>query len=367
MRERSARERRRPQPQARERTCLYCGETKPWPAAFTREHVVSHAAGWFENNLPRLRCVCEDCNTYFGRALESTFFWGTIEAYLRLYYGAEPAHHVSNLTAGRLAFALQVPGPWDGVRLTAVHEDDKVIISLVPQVGFETVQPTGWVYVTRDELVSGAPLPPAACPALGLKLIVPNKDVERELIDLLAQRGIQFQERGPMPPPPTEDEHVCTTIQTPIDDVVRRYVAKLAVNYLVHVAGPEFALRPCFDPIRNYVRFGIVPGWRFFSMTDQSPLSDETESVRYTRGHIIGVHWPRRSHDILAQVRLFNGPTYRLVLARNVREVWRPITRGQFFDPHTRRTSRLVSFEATTAAVRHRGGIVTRVPVIRPW
>jgi len=329
--------------------------------------VVSEAAGSFENNLPKLRCVCSDCNAYFGINLEPAFFWGTIEAYMRLYTGARPAEGISKLAQGRLSFAIQTPGPWHGVRLTLLNEDDRVVTSLVPQVGFQTVGPRGgFVYVTRDELLAGDTLPPGICLDLGIKLIVPSKEVERELIELLAQRGIRFREYGPMPPPPTEDDGVLTTIKTPIDDVVRRYVAKLAFNYLARFAGPDFALRSCFDPIRRYVRFGTVPSWPFFSMTDESPLSDETKELRYTRGHVLGVHWPRYSHDVLAKVRLFNGPTYQLILSRDVRELWRPLTHAHLFDPYKRRAYPLHTFEAIPTLVRHRSGVTTRALLVRP-
>lgn len=53
------------------RACIYCLNDRP-PSAFNVEHVVPCAFGTFEQNLT-LDCVCQDCNSYFGRTIELAY------------------------------------------------------------------------------------------------------------------------------------------------------------------------------------------------------------------------------------------------------------------------------------------------------
>jgi HNH endonuclease len=47
--------------------CIYCTAIRPLD--FPKEHVVPKAFGRFRNSLT-LDCVCDECNTFFGRELE---------------------------------------------------------------------------------------------------------------------------------------------------------------------------------------------------------------------------------------------------------------------------------------------------------
>jgi hypothetical protein len=72
-------------------------------------------------------------------------------------------------------------------------------------------------------------------------------------------------------------------------------------------------------------------------------LADETPSARWADGHLLTVNWAAKRDAVVAQVSLFNGPTYSVSLARGHSGLWRPIRSGHYFDLETRRISALVA------------------------
>jgi hypothetical protein len=57
--------------------CIYCNAIEPLD--FPKEHVVPKAFGRFRNSLT-LDCVCDECNTFFGRELEVFLTRDSVEA-----------------------------------------------------------------------------------------------------------------------------------------------------------------------------------------------------------------------------------------------------------------------------------------------
>jgi hypothetical protein len=56
------------------------------PTVVPREHIIPQHLGVFKPDLT-LRCVCTDCNGYFGSKLEWPMLFESIEGALRLQFG----------------------------------------------------------------------------------------------------------------------------------------------------------------------------------------------------------------------------------------------------------------------------------------
>src|ERR1035437_7735637 len=112
--------------------CIYCLRNLG-AGAFNTEHVLSTAFGTFLD-APVLRCVCQECNQFFGDKLEVQFSRGSFEGLLRYRSG------VKKLARGPVNLRyveLTIPeGDWTGVRMKLVNDGTELRVSLIPQVGF---------------------------------------------------------------------------------------------------------------------------------------------------------------------------------------------------------------------------------------
>jgi hypothetical protein len=117
--------------------------------------------------------------------------------------------------------------------------------------------------------------------------------------------------------------------------VVRRTIAKIAFNYLAWTTKelPDVVLRPPFDAIRRYIRYGVDPGWSPVQVQRRKLLVGETDGYRQTDGHLLSVTWPAQLDEVQAHLSLFNAITYRITLARcSPSPIWFDLTAGHHFD-----------------------------------
>lgn len=294
------------------------------------------------DNLPRLTCVCRDCNQHFGDKVELIFHRGSLEAIHRLIKGLKPPHEAGELRRNRLSFTIGAPGEWYGVRLEFQVEEDNLVVIPVPQVGFVRKGQSNWIYMTESELANpGKLLPDDMDNNAGIKLFAPSEAVQERLIALLADRGIPFRKRRELSPPPAEGAFVLVDHHFPVDLITRRSVAKIAFNYLTHVVGQEFALHPCFNDVRSFIRNGILPDYPIMQVSSRPILFDDLPTQRQTDGHLLTLAWPGSQDHIIGQVSLFNLFTYTVLLTRKCSNVWRDIRQGHHFDIAEGRVTRL--------------------------
>lgn len=291
-----------------------------------------------------LACVCRGCNSYFGNNLELFLGRDSIHAFHRLKHGVKSlAEGLAELGRERLSFTVDAPGDWQGFRLEIHEEDGELVFGPIPQAALAKRSGTGWAFLTEAELADRRrPLPAEADPSAGIRLYVPSADVQQRLVALLAARGVAFREQRQLSAPPSEDGFVQVATTFRIDPIVRRAVAKIAFNYLAWAVGPGFALGPDFEPIRAYIRHGIMPTYEPVQPSNDPVLADDTATRRQTVGHLVTVGWVGGARHLLAQVALFNDIKYEVLLARNFTGLWREIRSGHHFDPTQRKVTRLV-------------------------
>jgi hypothetical protein len=312
--------------------CIYCLEEKE-SSAFNREHILPEAFGTFRDSLLRLECVCRSCNQYFGDHVELIFHRGSLEAMHRFLNGMKPPQRVGELRRDRLSITVGAPGDWFGVRLEFQDEEDNLVVMPVPQVGFARKGQQHWIYLTEAELADPQTrLPDDLDDEAGMKIFAPSEAVQERLITLLAARGIPFQQRRELSPPPAEGRQVLVDHHFSIDLITRRSVAKIAFNYMACVVGPDFALRPDFDVVRSFIRRGVLPDYPIVQASFTPILADDLQMQRQTNGHLLTLGWPGSQDQIVGQVSLFNLIRYTVLLTRKCSGIWQDIRQGHHFD-----------------------------------
>lgn len=128
----------------------------------------------------------------------------------------------------------------------------------------------------------------------------PDAAIER-LSDKLIQLGVVSRKRGDF------EKHggqVQVFAEAILDDIMFRGMAKIAVNFLAHLKGTEFILRPDFDAIRDYVRLGVRPALPPVIITKIPILHGDDAFYRQTNGHVIVLSWNKENEGMVCLVSL---------------------------------------------------------------
>ena len=76
--------------------CIYCKKSDPEVSFEKREHVIPQSFGRFEPDNMVLKCVCDECNKYFGDDLDMVLARDSMEAFGRIHIGGiwpkDPTH-----------------------------------------------------------------------------------------------------------------------------------------------------------------------------------------------------------------------------------------------------------------------------------
>ena len=163
-----------------------------------------------------------------------------------------------------------------------------------------------------------------------------HERLEKKLTKLIPS----FKREGSLTPPMGRDGKVGLGFERIFDGPVRRLLAKIAFNFLAWVTGAEFALRPDFDALRNFVRYGTEPATEIVRVGRRPILANEiVTGTQMTNGHVITVEAMPEKALVLAQLALFNSLKYRIVLSESYSGVW--FAKGLHFDIEERSVTEL--------------------------
>jgi len=311
-------------------TCIYCRHSSSKP--FPKEHVVPKAFGRFRDNLT-LEYVCGTCNTFFNRELELFLTRDSVEAILRVRYGVSTSSGRRKLGKSRLVVRVISPGDWYGARI-AVERDatgTALIGEPLPQLAFRKLGEAEWKWFLEEELDQTKDWERYRTDA-ETKIVGKPHAVVQRLMDKLIQLGIVFKKRG------TFEKHggqVEVFAESILDHIIFRGVAKIAFNFLAHLKGPEFVLRPDFDPIRNFILGGTKPQLTPVIVTQFPILRGDDQFYRQTTGHVIVLDWDKANVGIVCLISLFNHLTYHVILCADYSGIWHPLSGGRHFDLQT--------------------------------
>jgi len=312
--------------------CIYCLHDKP-SSDFNREHVIPKLLGTFKQNLTLHNAVCRDCNQYFGDNLEPVLAEGSIEGIRRLEYKIKHPENAQYLKNERIKLKWLHSGEWYGVVMRFIEKDDKLAVTLSPQVGFKHTSESTWKFYAKDELIKSLEkLEREHSDNTEIVVIADSEAKRKELIEILKSSKIGFTEIFDKPIPKPEENELSIKILASIDDLVLRCVAKISFNYLVKQQGTELVFDSSFNSVRDFVRKGTKPSYDLVVFDETPLLRDDRQKYRQTNGHLVTINWTCDSMNIVGQVSLLNEIRYRISLARNYPGIWRDIRKGHHFN-----------------------------------
>lgn len=215
------------------------------------EHVIPQSFGVFTPDLT-LRCVCSDCNRYFGSKLEWPMRIESVEGALRLQFGLKGT--VGGVGTKGIMPVVGEGEDWKGAR-TVIRTDGNgaKTTEVLPQVGARRNPSEPFEWILERDLNSEV----VARYRNGSEFrIVGGKTVgdNERLVGKLKAVCPTFVHGGVMDPPVGDDGRFVLTLESQVGCVVGRCLCQIAFNYMALTCGETFVLSYEFDDMREFVR-----------------------------------------------------------------------------------------------------------------
>jgi hypothetical protein len=236
---------------AESRQCIYCREIKP-ACDFTTEHVIQQLFGTFGPHTPVLGCVCGVCNDRFGKTIDLALGRDSALGIFRYSLGLrDPKDFKRPTRDARVTMVVDEPGLDYGTKVRLAPEaGGKWWEWEGAEIGFADSDGGPYTYFPVDALPSGEEINRRRWHRFRVRGGLTLDEAEAAL----RAAGLHFKFRPPSPAP--TKARLTSEFTVP----QRRAVAKIGMNYLAYVAGPEIALRSEFDEIRAYINGQRGPG-----------------------------------------------------------------------------------------------------------
>lgn len=310
--------------------CIYC--RSELPADVPREHVIPQNFGVFKPDLT-LKCVCKQCNHYFGSKLEWPMLIESIEGARRLEFGFEGV--IGGIGTKGVMPVVAEGDDCKGAR-TAIrtNKNGKQETELLPQVGVRrnASEPFQW-RLERDLSVESFQQFPKGSEfrILGGRTF---NDVER-LVQKLVAVCPTFLYGGIINTPPDDSGQIILEIEHQMPRVVARCLCKIAFNYMALTCGETFPLSKAFDDMRAFIRYDIGEEIGRVFVKQKPIIAQEIVSgQRGTDGHILTVEGRPADSTLEIQLALFNSISYRFPMTHNY--LGHKFAKGHHFSLETR-------------------------------
>jgi hypothetical protein len=321
-------------------TCVYCLETKE-ESEFNKDHVMPKCFGTFEQGMTLINKVCASCNKYLGDNIELNLGRDSLEGVTRYNYEIFPH---GKPTYRRLIFKIDKLGPLYG---TLVSPKPQILeglpeIELIDQVGFFNTKTGRYEYFPSSYLPEKEELEKVGFDIKNKEItFIGDIDESQQVLGIMGYSA-QFLREEQLFKTPEDRKRIPVNITARIDRTVARGMAKIAFNYLAHIAPSNFVLGSGFNKIRNFIRHDVGDFDELFQINKIPILKKERERrKRVADGHILVVNWDE--YDLVGSLSIFNRilqMTYVINLSKRHPGVWIPISSGHYFDvfQHTIRT-----------------------------
>jgi hypothetical protein len=299
--------------------CIYCMVNKKACKFSNREHVIPQAFGKFSpNNLilnkknKSTKYVCNTCNAKFGDHIDRWLAKDTYEGYiLRNKY----LNGMFSPNRKRLSLVV-AEGNYKGLHVELTGN----IVKPLPQIGLQNHNGT-WDYFLLNKIYSIKKenyILAGNC----LRAFFLSNDEAKEIFNKI---GVNYLQKGILPAP--TDKTILCEIESTVDKVVYRAIAKIAFNYFSFFNFKKILLSSNFDNIRKFILIGDI---NIHIKVDNKPiLFDEN---RYGRlGHIVTLEINDYG-KIISKVSLFNQLTFTVFLGESYGLVKLKTEFGHFFD-----------------------------------
>lgn len=315
--------------------CIYCKQTKPISNYSKAEHVIPQSFGMFEtNNMTLHRCVCDNCNQYFGDNLEIDLARDTFEGLVRFNHGVKQPYEYKSLgKRSRLKFRVN-EGQFKGAYVYLEYSPDKGALMIRPlqQIGFYHLDSAQHSYFILDEIPNKSELDEKGFDLTRRNAVVAIGINSEQAKEILATKDITLRSWGDAETLEPNEGAWEVEVEGRFDAILSRAIAKIAFNYFCYWKGAHLVSQPGFDVIRSYIREGIQPSYRLVVVLERPILADEPNAGLRRLGHLVTLNWSQDRKSIVSMVSLFNQNTYSISVARDYLGEIQDLTIGHFFD-----------------------------------
>ena len=315
-------------------TCIYCRQSEP-AVVFNREHVLPEAFGRFKGALTLHDTVCKPCNSFFADSMDKELSRNAAEGLERYKWGIKKPEEIKNFRFDNVKLRTHEAGDFKGVRAELYHDvkEGKILAKPLAGAAIRNAEGEDFTYFTLDEILDGSwkNRLEGTDWKRGIKIVTPDDALMEVIRAKLQEGGVDPTVFRPLEPPGSQDiEFEQEFVLTPI---IKRGLAKIALNYLAFRQGPAFVLSPHFDPIRRYVRYGEDPPLPPIHSTWELPFAIPSEWKQQPVVHWIAITGYEAHRNLLGEVMLFSFMTHIVVLAQDFPGPWPELPMAHLYNP----------------------------------
>jgi len=314
--------------------CIYCLEDKP-RAQFNREHVIQEGFGRFRGALTLKQMVCRVCNQHFGDTIDRELQREGAEGLERYRWGAKSPSEIGHFRYTNLTLRAKDAGDFADARfeLRPGNKPDDMVARLIPTVAFAKKDGTGFVEYTESQLKAEEwRQNPEIDWAKGVKAFASGDELDR-LIRLLEGQGVRPTLVRRFALPFKHGQEITVQQTFTITDGMSRALAKIAFNYLAHREKPELVLRPAFDVVRRFVRYGEQPQLPPVHTSFDLPFRLPPEQTDRPVVHFVCIAPRYPTHNnLLGLVSLYGFLTHAVMLSEGYPGPW-PKPHAHLYNP----------------------------------
>lgn len=302
------------------KTCIYC-KTNDQSAFRGVEHLIPQSFGKFSSETPTLKCVCDECNSFFAKELDQVLARDSWEGVNRYKKGIKSREQ---RPIKRLKFTLEeVPemGIFGGMVFEGV--DSRTGQLLQPTKGQFHIRnkKTDKYDVFFEDEIKDIKLDDGIYGAKGTrdtKIYAPSEEKHKAVIEELKKIGIDYKIKEKSNPPFVEGKKDDEVVELPIlvsgtiDSPVKRALIKILLNFSAFYIGAEEVIKPEWDKARNYVRFNSEP--ILGKVNNKSFWGDETETMRLASDSF-NIVVENDGENVVGKIQIYNFYTYVFILA----------------------------------------------------
>ena len=301
--------------------CIYC-KTENFEKFKGVEHVIPQAFGKFGAKTPTLKCVCDDCNTFFMKELDQVLARETLEGVTRYKKGiySREARPQTKLKFS-LAESPEI-GDFHGAMIAVDGTTGKL---MSPPAQYKILNKlTGKYEIYLEHQLKDLKVTDEVYGKPGereIGIIAPSSEALDTFIKKLNETGIPYKEKERYQPPFVKamermpDDGVSTlevTVDGKIDDPVKRAVVKILFNFATYNLGPAETLKNEWDAARSFIRF---TGKTLMGRVSQKPFWDgqETETMRFLDDSY-NLRIENQNGNVVGVLQFYNLFTYEFIL-----------------------------------------------------
>ena len=309
------------------KTCIYCKQNDPEKFKGV-EHVVPQAFGVFGSATPTLDCVCDDCNDHFGKNHDLYLARETVEGVVRYKKGifssaTRPQKHLHiTLETG------PETGQFAGMKVAIDGTTGEL---MKPKAQFQILnQKKGVTEVYFKHQLVGLQLPEDVYGKPGnnnlqgtwiCSIFAPSKEEHNEIVAILQANGIVFMPGEPflIPEPTAPDSHGKHTVPLSIEGEIglehRQAHAKIFLNFIAKYLGCDEVMKPDWDFLRRYARFG--EGAIKYSVAERELPPEKENKLGDLIGESIVIQIHNMKEHVVGTIRFYREYVYHYILHEN--------------------------------------------------